>query len=220
MKDPNVNPSGDDELLDTPSSLLERLKADDDTGWEQFVEIYSPLIVEWCKASGLQPADVQDVGQEVFRCVNGAIRDFRTDHSGGGFRAWLHTITLNKIRDLARLRANHPQAHGGSTATEMFLKMASEQPPPGASGESSDPKNGKDAAAREQQLVLSRAIEVILKKCEEKTRLAFTRVVLEGEDMEHVAKDLGMTYNALYVMKSRLLKQLRNELNGMVDLEG
>ena len=54
-----------DSLL-TQSSLLGRIQIADDTAWEQFVEIYAPLIFGWCRNKLDSHDDASDVTQDVF----------------------------------------------------------------------------------------------------------------------------------------------------------
>ena len=46
---------------------------------------------------------------------------------------------------------------------------------------------------------------------------AFWRVVTQGESGVEVARDLGMSVNAVYVAKHRVLRRLREELEGMLE---
>ena len=38
-----------------------------------------------------------------------------------------------------------------------------------------------------------------------------------GEDEEAVAKELGLTVNAVFIAKSRILARLRNEASGLIE---
>ena len=92
--------AGEREVLSVTSpTLLASVKAEDRAGWTRLVSLYGPLVYRWCRCAGLQPADAADLGQEVFCAVARNISNFRRDRPGDSFRAWLHTITLNKIRD-------------------------------------------------------------------------------------------------------------------------
>jgi RNA polymerase sigma-70 factor (ECF subfamily) len=51
------------------SSLLERVREHDEQAWRRLVDLFSPLIYDWCRGQGLQAADAADVMQEVFRSV-------------------------------------------------------------------------------------------------------------------------------------------------------
>ena len=49
---------------------------------------------------------------------------------------------------------------------------------------------------------------------------AFQRVALEGAPADAVAKELGMSLNAVFIAKSRVLNRLRRESEGLVESSG
>src|SRR5579862_2099899 len=77
----------------TSASLLGRLGADpNDAGaWSDFVKRYGRKILLWCRAWNLQPADADDVTQNVLLRVARQMSTFRYDPKGS-FRAWLKTV--------------------------------------------------------------------------------------------------------------------------------
>src|SRR5438128_1371907 len=96
----------------TPPSLLERLRRpNEERAWDQFVNLYTPLLYRWARARGLQEADAGDLVQDVLVLLVRRLPEFRYD-PGKSFRAWLHTITLNCWRDRQRRRSGRP-ADGG-----------------------------------------------------------------------------------------------------------
>ena len=68
-----------------------------------------------------------------------------------------------------------------------------------------------------QQLRL-RAVELIRGEFEERTWQAFWRVAVEGQAAKDVAKDLGVTASAVRLAKSRVLRRLREEMEGLEDV--
>ena len=64
--------------------------------WADFVVIYEPLIYRLARAKGLQHADAQDMTQDVFATVGGAIDRFDAE-AKGSFRGWLFRITRNLV---------------------------------------------------------------------------------------------------------------------------
>src|SRR5437763_11958272 len=83
----------------TSSSLLDRIKANDATGWDRLVALYAPLVFHWCRTWHLQDQDAADVLQEVFQAVATHVNGFRREKEGDSFRGWLRTIAHNKVRD-------------------------------------------------------------------------------------------------------------------------
>ena len=55
---------------------------------------------------------------------------------------------------------------------------------------------------------------------QEKTWTAFWRVAVDGERPADVAADLGMSANAVYLARVRILARLREEFAGLIALGG
>src|SRR5262245_60040259 len=90
--------------VDTPASLLERLRRPDDReAWARFVELYTPLLYFWARRTGLQQADAADLVQEVLAVLFRKLLEFTYDKQRS-FRNWLRTVTLNKWRETVRRR--------------------------------------------------------------------------------------------------------------------
>ena len=71
----------------TRASLLLRLRdARNAEAWEQFVEIYTPIVFGFSRNQGLQDADAADVTQEVMRAVARAMEKFEYDRQRGKSR--------------------------------------------------------------------------------------------------------------------------------------
>jgi RNA polymerase sigma-70 factor (ECF subfamily) len=59
---------------------------------------------------------------------------------------------------------------------------------------------------------------MVLDDCKEETRQAFLRVVIAGQHPADVARDLGMTANAVYLAKSHILRRIREEFGQLVEI--
>ena len=190
----------------TSSTLLARIKDKDQEAWWRFVHLYSPLVYGWCRRFGLQDADAADVGQDVFRTVAQSINGFHHDQKGDSFRGWLRTVTRTRVLDYRRRKAGAAQGFGGSDSHEQWFEIPDESTDSGSTDE-------------DDKLSLSwRAIDMVLENCKEETRQAFLRVVVEGQSPADVARDLGMTVNAVYLAKSHTLRRIREEFAQLVDL--
>lgn len=182
--------------LSTPSSLLAGLKATEPQAWHRLARLYAPLVYRWCRGRGLQGADAEDVVQEVFRAVHARIADFRRERPGDSFRGWLWGITWNKLGDHFR-RAARPDARGGG---EGLDRLPADGPPPSAPGGTG---------------LYRRAVEHVRGEFGENTWQAFWRVAVEDQPPAAVAADLGLSVNAIYLAKSRVLRRLREELGDL-----
>jgi RNA polymerase sigma-70 factor (ECF subfamily) len=193
--------SASDTSIGTSLSLLEGLRAQDPESWRRLVTLYGPLVVAWCWQQGLQAADVEDVAQEVFQVVLRRVEDFRKEKAADTFRGWLWTITRHKLGDHWRRKANHPQAPGGSEFREQL-----EQLPLAENAFTCD------AASELTVGLYQRALELVRTQFEEKSWRAFWLVVCENRPPTDAAEELGITLNAVYLAKSRVLRALRETL--------
>ena len=77
----------------TSSGLLERIKGGESDAWRCLVELYTPLIYQWCRHCSLPAQDTADIAQEVFAAVASGIAEFHRDQTGDSLRGWLWTMT-------------------------------------------------------------------------------------------------------------------------------
>ena len=202
--------TGTNDRPDTPSSisstLLQRVKARRPEAWERLVDLYGPVVYRWCRQSGVASADAADLVQEVFSSVATHVADFRREGSGDSFGAWLGTITRNKVRDFYRRRRDRPAARGGTDAQQQFLQIPE---PPDFSQPSHQPTR--------EGLLSRQALDLVRAEFENRTWEAFWRTTVDGQKPADVAEDLGMSLHAVYKAKSRVLRRLRRELNGLIE---
>ena len=189
----------------TSRSLLRRARQHDPEAWTRLTAVYGPTIYQWCRRSGLQASDAADVTQEVFQSVANSLDTFRKDRPGDTFRGWLWTITRNKIRDFARANARRPEATGG-TVNQQLIEQLSE-------GDllADDDESGE----RLHSELARRAVALMQADFEETTWQAFWRVAVDAQAPKVVAEQLGISVAAVYMAKSRVLRRLREELDGL-----
>ncbi len=206
MTDAAVNQKGS--ASQTSLSLLERVRAHDPAAWERLVRLYGPMVYGWCLRAGLQPADAADVGQEVFAAVARSIDGFRHDRQGDTFRGWLYVITRNKLCDRATVQV--AVGTGGSDALRRLTALPAEpEDETGATGDAEE--------VNETKALCTRAIECVRGEFEPRTWQAFWRAFVEGHAPADVAADLGISVNAVYLAKSRVLRRFREEFAALID---
>jgi RNA polymerase sigma-70 factor (ECF subfamily) len=207
VTDSSVDPGGSGS--GTSLSLLERVRARDQAAWERLVGLYGPLVYGWCRRAGLQPTDAADVGQEVFAAVARGIGAFRHDREGDTFRGWLFTITRNKLRD--RSAPPGGVGAGGSDAQRRLAGLAVEPP-------DDEPLTAVCDEPNERKILCRRAIEIVRVEFEVPTWEAFWRSFVDGRAPADVAAELGLSVNAVYLARSRILQRLREEFAELIDL--
>ena len=76
----------------TRASLLLRLRDPRNAAaWNDFLDLYGPLVYGYARKQGLQDADAADLSQDVLIAVAGAVGRLEYDPSYGAFRNWLFT---------------------------------------------------------------------------------------------------------------------------------
>ncbi len=185
----------------TSASLLERLRQPEQpAAWERFVELYAPLLYDWARRRGLQESDAADLIQEVFTLLLQKLPEFSYDRHGS-FRAWLRTVTLNKWRELQRRRAPTPLDAQGPVLSAL-----------------TDPEPADPFWEVEyQRHLVGRVLELIRTEFQPVTWQAFWACVVAGRPAADVAREHGISLNAVYLAKSRVLRRLRRELDGLMD---
>ena len=102
----------------TSSRLISEVKRDSPAAWQQIVDLFGPLVYSWARLAGLQPADAQDLVQEVFIDVARNIRTF-TREKWPRFRVWLRVIFKKKLVDFFRKSGRSLNPVGGSEAQDF-----------------------------------------------------------------------------------------------------
>jgi RNA polymerase sigma-70 factor (ECF subfamily) len=194
-------------MSETSASLLQRLREQPDgDAWRRLVLIYTPLLQQWLFRHGLQASDVDDLIQDVLAVVVRELPGFEHNQRTGAFRCWLRTILANRLRGFWRARQARPQATGDSELGHVLDQLEDSQ-----SGLSQlwDQEHDRH--------VMAKLLEQIETEVTPTTWQAFRRVVLDGRDEDAVAAELGLSVNAVFIAKSRVLARLRREAQDWID---
>jgi len=194
-------------MVETSASLLERLRHQPDAAsWERLVGLYTPLLRGWLRRNDVPQVDVDDLVQEVLQVLVRELPKFHYDPTRGCFRGWLRTIVVNRLWMFWRERQSRPLATGDSDLARGLNEL--EDP-------HSDLSRQWD---REHDAhVARRLLEVIEKDFEAATWQAFRRLVLDGAAAQTVAAEVGISLNAVYLARHRVLRRLREEMRGLTD---
>jgi len=193
--------------MDTSLSLLDSLKLQaDGEAWERFVALYAPLIRGWLRRLGAAPSDLEDVVQEVLIVVFRRMPEFTKTSQTGALRSWLRTITAHCVRDFWKKKNKHGGAIGGSDFLNVVAQLE-------------DPNSGLSTAwnRAHDRHVLQFLLEEIRPTVSETNWQAFSRFALEGQSADDVAQELGISTNAVFIAKSRVLSRLRQRGQGLID---
>ncbi|UUO06949.1 sigma-70 family RNA polymerase sigma factor [Blastopirellula sp. J2-11] len=193
--------------MDTSASFLNSLQlASDDEAWDRLVGLYSPLIRGWLRRFGAAVDDIDDLVQEVLTVVFRRFPEFQKEPHAGAFRSWLRTIAANCLRDHWRKTNRRPKAVGGSDFVQMIDQLE-------------DPHSGVSQLWNREhdQYVIQYLLEEIRPRFTSQTWSAFRQFALDGKSADAVSHELGMSINAVFIAKSRVMSCLRKQGQGLID---
>jgi RNA polymerase sigma factor (sigma-70 family) len=195
-------------LTQTHASMFARLASSPSTAnpaWAEFLDRYGDLIRSFCRSHGLQTNDTEDVLQDVLLGLNKAIPGFAYDPSKGRFRGYLKTATLHAIyRTFRQYKALAPLEE-----RESMVASAN-----------SDANVDEKWEHAWRQYHLRRAFAQLGAEVSSRDLQAFERYALQGEDANNVAKDLSLSLDVLYQIKSRCTKRLAALVAAQIEEEG
>ena len=181
----------------TPASLLERLH--DGTAamaWEEFFGRYWRLIHAWAKRRGCSEHTaeeiVQDVMLEIFQ--TGAV--FRYDPARGRFRNWLFAVVRNIVARHRRQPSQQFTAQGSDRLRD-FIPSDADNTQPDAAWE-----------AAFEEAMLGVLLDVVRREVTPETYQAFELVTIGELSGARVAAITGLSRNAVYLARKRVLKRL------------
>lgn len=192
------------DLPETSLSLIGRIKNPaDNQAWLEFLALYQPIVYRMARKRGMQPADAQDVMQQVFLSVSRAINTWEPGSDRPPFRAWLTTISRNTITK-ALDRAPKDQGTGSTSMLELLHKTALPQPT-------------SDELVREARKELVRqAADQIRPEFSESTWEAFWLTSIEGRTIPETAKKSGKNPGAIYIARFRVRERLREKIKELL----
>ncbi len=188
----------------TRASLISRARSRDSQAWQTLVDLYGPLVAHWCYRCKLDSHATADCVQDVFAAVAKSLENYQPSNKSGSFRAWLWTITGNKIRDHLRSERRHVEAIGGSTALanlQQVVEVPDEEP----------------TADVELERLVARGLESVRQDVEPQTWAIFQRAVLDQISTALVADEFGVSVANVRQIRSRILRRLREQLGDVVD---
>jgi RNA polymerase sigma-70 factor (ECF subfamily) len=194
-------------MNDTSLSLIEELRRDPNgPAWERFFNLYCPLLFGWLRKQGLQDEDANDLTQDVLAVVLKVMPSFEYDLAKASFRGWLRGIMMNKLKGFRRARQHRPLATGDSRIAELAEQLA-------------DPHSAlsRQWDVEQNQHLARQVMTEVAAEFEPVTVDAFRGVMLEEADPAAVAERLGISVNAVYLAKFRVLRRVRQRLAGLLD---
>ncbi|NLX95795.1 MAG: sigma-70 family RNA polymerase sigma factor [Rhodopirellula sp.] len=181
----------------TKGTLLERLRDPlDGMAWEEFARTYTASIYAYARHRGCSPHTADEVVQDVMLVVFEKRDVFRYDPAQGRFRDWLMALVRNQLGQRRRRPSERVKPIGG-------------QRPAGAE-EPEDPGNPPDRNWELffEQALLAAILDVVRREMNPQTYQAFELVVLNELSGAEAARITGLSRNAVYLARRRVVKRL------------
>lgn len=182
----------------TRISLMARLGGPerDVAAWDEFVRLYGPHVIQWCRGHGLQESDAHDVSQDVLLRFFRQAATFRYDPEKT-LRGYLRRMVVTAISDWGdQVRRAGRLAGGGPLETLLESQPARD-----------------DLAARIERAYDTELLALAMREVEERvqphTWEAFRLLALEGRGGAEVAERLGMQINTAYVARKKVQRMIR-----------
>lgn len=199
-------------MADAPTtrpSLLVRLRdLQDRQAWDQFVDLYAPIIYGYARKQGLQEADAADLTQTVLRQVVAHMGRFHYDPQRGSFRGWLFTIVRRKLMSLR----THQNGRCQGTGDPVIERLLQDQPAP-------TPQDTATWEREYRQGLLAWAAGQVRPLVQATTWQAFWQTAVEGKRPQAVAAVLGISPAAVYLARGRVMARLREEIQQKLNEE-
>jgi RNA polymerase sigma factor (sigma-70 family) len=182
----------------TRISLMARLGGleRDPAAWDEFVRLYAPHVIQWCRGHGLQESDAHDVSQDVLLRFWRQATTFRYD-PGKTLRGYLRRMVMTAVADWAdQVRRAGRLAAGGPLDAILQNEPARD-----------------DLAARIERAYDTELLALAMREVEERVQThtweAFRLLALEGRGGAEVAERLGMQINTAYVARKKVQRMIR-----------
>lgn len=184
----------------TSPTLLQKLRdPQDQSAWQRFVDLYTPLLFYWGRQRGLQSGDTADLVQDVLSNLVLKLPEFEYQPDKS-FRSWLRTMTHRKFID--RTRKRQETGLGGDESRIEPI----------------DPEADFAFERREyHQYLYQRAMEIVRRDYSEAAWQACWLSISTERAAADIGQELNMSEGAVFAAKCRILKRLREELAGLMD---
>jgi RNA polymerase sigma factor (sigma-70 family) len=196
--------------LRTHPSLLFRLQSwSDHTSWDKFYGLYYDYIFGFARRSGLKHADAEEVAQDVFKRVAETIHQFEADPNRGTFRGWLLNLTRWRIADKYRAAHPHERQPGGGAPADFNDRTATiERLPDEVLREASESVWEEEW----QRQLLEAAMRRLAERVPARQFQVFELYTNQGWPVTRISRELGIGLATVYVIKHRLTKLLKAEV--------
>ena len=167
----------------------------DREAWEQFFELYAPILEGYARAHGLSRSDAEEVRDRCLEVVARRMPAFEYERERGRFKAWLLKIARGKVVDFLR----RPSGHAGETGVLVSVPDST----PG-------PDEHWERHWRAEHL--RHCLREVRRSEAAHTYRVFELLLVEELSVPEVCARTGLNANQVYKAKARVLRRVREAL--------
>lgn len=195
-------------LRDPDTALMIRVRDDEEAAFQELVEKYQHRLVAVMHHLVGNAEEAEDLAQEVFLRVYRARKKYRAKAK---FSTWMFTIANRLALNALRRRHRKP-------AVPLKIHESGPLGPRPAEQLVQDPKN--QPVVRLQQQELAQVIRQAVENLNERQRVAVLLNKFEEMNYAEIAKVMGLSTKAVKSLLSRARMNLREALQGYVEIDG
>jgi RNA polymerase sigma factor (sigma-70 family) len=192
----------------TTTQILTNLQqGHDPSAWQGFCRHFTPAIVSFGRKLGLSPEEAEDAAQETLLAFIKAWQQGRYQRDKGRLSSWLFGFAK---RIILKTRQQRPRERtiGSTTQGDDFWSQVPDDETLLLTWES-----------QWKRVVLTRCLDRLREEADPKVFAAFSRYALQEQTADQVAEQLGMSRNAVYIAKCRMLTRLRELERDLQDVD-
>lgn len=182
--------------LETRKSLIVRLKNEqNDSAWRDFVCTYEGFLNRLVRRQGVPERHVPDVTQQILLAIAKSVDGWSDDGNAASFRRWLTTVSRNVV---VRFMSRERKQAGGVGGSDLIAALQNIEATP----------DDNSIRQYEHELIVWAAEQVRHEFLETSWR-AFWLTVIDGQSVEDVAKELGVSPGSIYMSRSRIMAKIK-----------
>lgn len=182
--------------LETRKSLIVRLKNEqNDSAWRDFVCTYEGFLNRLVRRQGVPERHVPDVTQQILLAIATSVDGWNDDGNTASFRRWLTTVSRNVV---VRFMSRERKQAAGVGGSDLIAALQNVEAAP----------DENSVRLYEHELVVWAAEQVRHEFLETSWR-AFWLTVIDGQSVDAVAGELGVSPGSIYMSRSRIMAKIK-----------
>ena len=182
------------EWITTTIVLKGLAESENSQAWSSFAGYFRPVLVGFGRNAGLGPDDAEDFAQQVMLEFVKAYQAGKYVRQKGRLRHWLFGIARNVLAQRFRAQGRVRRCESNGQALQDLA----------------DPHAAEHLWQQQwQKMALQICLDRARREFDKKTFAAFDMYALQEHEPRQVGEELGLSRNAVYIAKSRVLSRIR-----------